>query len=75
MWSSVLTIRALPINDGITVQCVMISFSPLDFKTIGNILTITGQFYIIKLHFLYDIIQVSHQWKTLLLIKTLLQAV
>ena len=36
VWSSVLTIRALPINDGITVQCTVISQNPFDFKTKGN---------------------------------------
>ena len=48
VWSSVLTIRALPINDGITVQCTVISQNPFDFKTKGNILTVTGRFFIIK---------------------------
>ena len=44
VWSSVLTIKALPINDGVTVQCTVISQNPYDFKAKGNILTITGQF-------------------------------
>ena len=54
MWSSVLTIKALPINDGITVQCIVISQNPSDVKTKGNTLTITGQFFIIKLYFIFD---------------------
>ena len=53
VWSSVLTIRALPINDGITVQCIVMSQNPSDVKTKGNTLTITGQFFIIKLYFIF----------------------
>ena len=73
VWSSVLTIRALPINDGITVQCTVISQNPFDFKTKGSILTITGQYYVLYYKTSFNNIQVSHQWKTLLLVSTLLQ--
>ena len=43
MWSSVLTIRALPINDGIIVQCTVVdqNFDPI---AIGATLNIQGQF-------------------------------
>ena len=41
-WSSVLTIRALPINDGISVACVVISFNPHGFVEKGATLTIQG---------------------------------
>ena len=47
VWSSVLTIRALPINDGITNQCTVISQNSSDVKTKGNTLSITGQLYIL----------------------------
>ena len=40
--SSVLTIRALPINDGIAVQCSLISFNPLDLQQEGVTLTVKG---------------------------------
>ena len=40
--SSVLTIRALPINDGISIGCTVIAFIPYDKKDIGAILTIEG---------------------------------
>ena len=43
VWSSVLTIRALPINDGITVGCTIFSFNPFDFKRRGAILTVKGK--------------------------------
>ena len=43
VWSSVLTIRALPINDGISIECDLISFNPFGFKTKGAILTIKGK--------------------------------
>ena len=43
VWSSVLTIRALPINDGIVVYCTVISFNPSDLKENGAILTIKGK--------------------------------
>ena len=43
MWSSVLTIRALPINDGISIACTVISFNPFDLKQSGAILTIKGK--------------------------------
>ena len=42
MWSSVLTIRALPINDGISVACTVISSNPSGFKKKGATLTIEG---------------------------------
>ena len=44
VWSSVLTIRALPINDGIIIGCIIICASSdninLDLK--GAILTVKG---------------------------------
>ena len=41
VWSSVLTIRALPINDGISIQCLVVDQNlNLDHK--GAILTING---------------------------------
>ena len=40
--SSVLTIRALPINDGIIVQCTVISFNPYGFKPVTATLTVKG---------------------------------
>ena len=42
MWSSVLTIRALPINDGISVGCNVVSFNPYDFTQKGATLTVEG---------------------------------
>ena len=42
VWSSVLTIRALPINDGISVGCIVVSFNPSDFKQKGAILILKG---------------------------------
>ena len=42
VWSSVLTIRALPINDGISVECNLISFNPYGLKLKGAKLTIKG---------------------------------
>ena len=47
VWSSVLTIRALSINDGLTNQCTVISQNSSDVKTKGNTLSITGQLYIL----------------------------
>ena len=41
VWSSVLTIRALPINDGITTQCLIVDQN-LDFDHKGATLTING---------------------------------
>ena len=41
VWSSVLTIRALPINDGIFVGCTVLSQN-LDFDARGAILTVEG---------------------------------
>ena len=43
VWSSVLTIKALPINDGITIQCNVISYNPLDLKQKGATLTVKGK--------------------------------
>ena len=42
VWSSVLTIRALPINDGIGIQCSVISFDSLNLQQEGVTLTIKG---------------------------------
>ena len=42
VWSSVLTIKALPINDGIAVQCSVISFNPLNLQQKGVTLTVKG---------------------------------
>ena len=42
LWSSVLTIIALSINDGIVVQCTVIGFNPYDIKQIGATLTVKG---------------------------------
>ena len=44
VWSSVLTIRALPINDGISIGCIVVSFIPQDFKKKGASLTLKGYF-------------------------------
>ena len=43
VWSSVLTIRALPINDGITVQCNVFSYNPFDLKQKGATLIVKGK--------------------------------
>ena len=40
VWSSVLTIRALPINDGIGIQCSVISFDSLNLQQEGVTLTV-----------------------------------
>ena len=42
VWSSVLTIRALPINNRISVECNLISFNPYGLKQKGATLTIKG---------------------------------
>ena len=42
VWSSVLTIRALPINDGISIECNLINFNPYGLKQKGATLTIKG---------------------------------
>ena len=39
VWSSVLTIRALPINDGIIIQCILLGSN---FATKGASLTVKG---------------------------------
>ena len=44
VWSSVLTIRALPINDGISVGCGLTSISPLGHVSKGATLTVKGSF-------------------------------
>ena len=41
VWSSVLTIRALPINDGISVGCIVFGQN-FDFVAKGAILTVKG---------------------------------
>ena len=41
VWSSVLTIRALPINDGIGIGCVVIDQN-YNLASLGTILTIQG---------------------------------
>ena len=40
--TSILTIRALPINDGISVGCRIITFTPFSFLTRGANLYTTG---------------------------------
>ena len=47
VWSSVLTIRALPINDGISIECNLISFNPYGLKQKGATLTIKGMSYFV----------------------------
>ena len=42
VWSSILTIRALPINDGIGIQCSVISFDSLNLQQEGVTLTVKG---------------------------------
>ena len=42
VWSSVLTIRALPINNGIHVGCTVISFNLQAFEKKGATLTVKG---------------------------------
>ena len=42
VWSSVLTIRALPINDDIDIGCNVVSFNPSDFKQKGATLILKG---------------------------------
>ena len=44
VWSSMLTIRALPINDEITVLCTVISYNPFDLEQKGAHLKIKGKF-------------------------------
>ena len=41
VWSSVLTIRALPINDGISIGCVVVGQTP-NFGSKGPTLTVKG---------------------------------
>ena len=42
VWSSVLTIRALPINNGVYVGCIVISFNSQNFLKKGATLTVKG---------------------------------
>ena len=43
LWSSVLTIRALPINDGIILGCTVLTLLPdLDIDQKGALLTVRG---------------------------------
>ena len=45
VWSSVLTIRAQPINDGISVGCVVVNASDddnIDYDQKGAVLTVKG---------------------------------
>ena len=42
VWSSVLTIRALPINNGINVGCIVIGFNSQAFQKKGATLTVKG---------------------------------
>ena len=42
VWSSVLTIRALPINDGISVGCIVLDQN-FDFASKGATLTVKGK--------------------------------
>ena len=42
VWSSVLTIRALPINDGISVGCTVIDFNPINLQQEGATLIVKG---------------------------------
>ena len=48
MWSSVLTIRALPINNGMIVQCTVISYNPFNIKQKGTTVTVKGTTKITK---------------------------
>ena len=43
VWSSVLTIRALPVNDGTNVGCHVISFNPYGLTKKGATLTVKGK--------------------------------
>ena len=42
VWSSVLSIRALPINDGIIVGCGVISYNPFGYIQKGATLNVNG---------------------------------
>ena len=42
MWSLLLTIRALPINDEISVGCNVVSFNLYEFTQKGTTLTVKG---------------------------------
>ena len=57
MWSSVLTIRALPINDGIVVACDIVSFNPAGFIQKGANLVIKGMHTIYCYFFLHYSLQ------------------
>ena len=43
VWSSILTIKALPINDGIIVGCIVVDPS-FDFVSKGGTLTVKGKY-------------------------------
>ena len=43
VWSSVLTIRALPFNNGISIGCNVISFNPFHAESRGAALIIKGK--------------------------------
>ena len=43
VWSSVLTIRALPFLDGTTIQCTVVSYNPFSLKQKGAKLTVKGK--------------------------------
>ena len=49
VWSSVLTIRALPINDGISIRCDVVSFNPFGIIQKGAALNIKGRHPILLL--------------------------
>lgn len=51
--SSVLTINALPINDGIHIGCIIISFNPYDAVLVEVVLTIQGTKIIIINFFIF----------------------
>ena len=51
VWSSVLTIRALPINDGISIECNLISFIPYGLKQKGATLIIKSMSSVVTLMF------------------------
>ena len=52
VWSSILTIRALPINDGVYIGCKVVSYVPYIFNTKGATLTIGGVSPVEKLTFI-----------------------
>lgn len=44
-FSSVLTINAIPINDGLVIGCEVITFSPFNRVISSSVLTIRGMVY------------------------------